>query len=103
MNFRCLFVKIEKGMHYYMPDQNPNLVTMKKYFFYCSLLAIATLVISCKNETAPFVKTNGTQFVIGDKPYYFMGTNFWYGLNLGSKGAGGDSDRIIRELVRLKK
>lgn len=35
------------------------------------------------------------------KPYTFMGTNFWYGLNLGSTGEGGDRDRLIRELDRL--
>ena len=73
---------------------------MKKYF---SLLfaAMISLFISCKHET-PFVKVKGTQFVIGDKPYYYMGTNFWYGLNLGSKGAGGNRERLIRELDRLQ-
>lgn len=30
-----------------------------------------------------------------------MGTNFWYGINLGSLGAGGDPDRLRRELDRL--
>jgi mannan endo-1,4-beta-mannosidase len=48
------------------------------------------------------VKVKGTQFEIGNKPYYFLGTNFWYGLNLGSTGAGGDRDRLLRELDRLK-
>ena len=73
---------------------------MKNHFCYLVLMAM-TLFIGCKQET-PFVKVKGTQFVIGDKPYYFMGTNFWYGLNLGSKGEGGDRERLIRELDRLK-
>ncbi|MEL7341167.1 MAG: beta-mannosidase, partial [Bacteroidota bacterium] len=29
-------------------------------------------------------------------------TNFWYGMNLGSEGAGGDRKRLIRELDHLK-
>lgn len=49
-----------------------------------------------------FVKVKNTSFEIDGEPYYYMGTNFWYGLNLGSKGAGGDRERLIRELDRLK-
>ncbi|HEV8513724.1 MAG TPA: glycoside hydrolase family 2 TIM barrel-domain containing protein [Cyclobacteriaceae bacterium] len=73
---------------------------MKKYFYLILLVAVV-FVTGCKNETH-FVKVKGTQFMIGDKPYYFMGTNFWYGLNLGSKDAGGDRERLLRELDRLK-
>jgi mannan endo-1,4-beta-mannosidase len=50
-----------------------------------------------------FVSVNGTHFEIDGKPYYYLGTNFWYGLNLGSKGAGGNRERLIRELDRLVK
>ena len=49
-----------------------------------------------------FIKVNNTSFEIDGKPYYYLGTNFWYGLNLGSKGEGGDRERLIRELDRLK-
>ena len=36
------------------------------------------------------------------QPYYFVGTNFWYGAILGSKGQGGDRGRLNRELDFLK-
>ena len=49
-----------------------------------------------------FVKTNGTHFVKDGKPYYFIGTNFWYGPILGSEGQGGDRQRLVRELDSLK-
>jgi mannan endo-1,4-beta-mannosidase len=62
------------------------------------LLAVVTLT-ACKEN---FVKVEKTTFTIGEKPYYFMGTNFWYGFNLGSKGPGGDRERLLRELDRLK-
>ncbi|MEQ9374926.1 MAG: cellulase family glycosylhydrolase [Imperialibacter sp.] len=70
---------------------------MRKLYF-TAFLAILTLA-GCK-ET--FVKVNEGTFTVGEKPYYFMGTNFWYGLNLGSKGPGGDRDRLVRELDRLQ-
>jgi mannan endo-1,4-beta-mannosidase len=39
---------------------------------------------------------------MNQKPYYFIGTNFWYGAILGSKGQGGDRVRLIKELDFLK-
>lgn len=36
--------------------------------------------------------------MLHNQPYYFVGTNFWYGAILGSKGQGGDRERLIREL-----
>lgn len=50
-----------------------------------------------------FVKVEGTHLVLDGKPYYFLGTNFWYGMNLGSSGLGGDRKRLIRELDQLDK
>jgi mannan endo-1,4-beta-mannosidase len=65
------------------------------------LFVFASLtIVSC--TSSPFVKVEGTRFEVGGKPYYFVGTNFWYGLNLGSTGAGGDRPRLIRELDRLQ-
>jgi len=49
-----------------------------------------------------FIKTNGKTFEINGEPYYFIGTNFWYGAILGSKGAGGDRQRLIKELDFMK-
>ncbi|CAD5258866.1 MULTISPECIES: cellulase family glycosylhydrolase [unclassified Imperialibacter] len=70
---------------------------MRKLYF-TAFLAILILA-GCK-ET--YVKVNEGTFTLDEKPYYFMGTNFWYGLNLGSKGPGGDRARLIRELDRLQ-
>jgi mannan endo-1,4-beta-mannosidase len=68
-----------------------------------AILLIAVFVLSCKTSTkTDFVTVKDTGFKIGDKDYHFLGTNFWYGLNLGSKGAGGDRERLKRELDRLK-
>lgn len=48
-----------------------------------------------------FISTNGTQFIKDQKPYYFLGTNFWYGMNLGAEKSG-DRMRLLAELDHLK-
>lgn len=75
---------------------------MKVIFF--TALSLALVLVGCgskKETTTSFVTVSGNHFEIDGKPYYFLGTNFWYGLNLGSKGAGGNRERLIRELDRL--
>ena len=53
-------------------------------------------------HATPFVRAEGTKLTIDGQPYQFMGTNFWYGINLGSPSAYGDYGRLVRELDRLK-
>jgi mannan endo-1,4-beta-mannosidase len=78
-----------------------KIMRMKKF----TLLALmATIVMAC-SQNAPkdhFVKVDGVNFTIDGNPYYFVGTNYWYGAILGSKGRGGDRIRLIRELDLLK-
>jgi len=54
-----------------------------------------------QNKTA-FIRVEGTQFIRDGKPYYYLGTNFWYGCNLGALAEGGDRGRLIEELDLLK-
>lgn len=53
-------------------------------------------------KATSFVSTQNGRFASEGKPYYFIGTNFWYGAILGSKGEGGDRNRLIRELNFMK-
>ena len=74
---------------------------MKKILFWVvSVLAL----MSCRPSTSesPFVKVIDGHFVRDGKPYYFVGTNFWYGAILGSEGQGGDRERLCRELDFMK-
>ena len=66
------------------------------------LLAITVSLGNTNQRQDNFVRVNGTRFEVNGTPYYFVGTNFWYGLNLGSKGTGGDRKRLLRELDKLK-
>ena len=59
-----------------------------------------------ENESKPpkleqFVRIEGRHFIIEKERYYYMGTNFWYGLNLGAPN-GGNRPRLLRELDRFK-
>lgn len=51
-----------------------------------------------------FIRTEGTHFFRGNEktPYYFIGTNFWYGPILGSTGVGGNRARLLTELDSLQ-
>ena len=66
-----------------------------------SIMALAIISSSAKAAT-PFAKVKDNHFIVNEKPYYFIGTNFWYGAILGSKGEGGNRERLIRELDFMK-
>ena len=73
-----------------------------------SLAVLSTLfAASCSGlffstDRDDFITVRGTQFFHGDKPYYYAGTNLWYGCYLGSPGETGDRERLLRELDALK-
>ncbi|MCK4640819.1 MAG: cellulase family glycosylhydrolase [Candidatus Marinimicrobia bacterium] len=45
-----------------------------------------------------FITVKGKQFFKDGTPYYFLGTNVWYGANLGALTEGGNRERLVREL-----
>ena len=65
------------------------------------LALFLALTAACAPRT-PFVRVEGGHFVRDGHPYYFVGTNFWYGPILASEGRGGNYERLVRELDTLK-
>ena len=55
-----------------------------------------------KQQQSPFIQVKEGHFLRNGKPYYYVGTNFWYGAILGSEGQGGNRQRLLRELDNLK-
>ena len=67
------------------------------------MTVILALVACTHNEApSPFVKVVDGHFERTGKPYYYVGTNFWYGAILGSEGQGGNRQRLCQELDFMK-
>ena len=62
-------------------------------------MMLAALSLSAKKG---FVQVKDGHFVRDGIPYYYVGTNFWYGAILGSEGQGGNRTRLCKELDRMK-
>ncbi|WP_281297845.1 glycoside hydrolase 5 family protein [Flavobacterium limnophilum] len=71
---------------------------MKKSALQIVLALFCLISSSCQaQKQQPKITVKGTQFFKGDKPYSYIGTNFWYGSLLASKKVG-DRKRLLREL-----
>lgn len=67
------------------------------------LMACITLPMMGQPDKGKFVTVENGHFLKDGKPYYYVGTNFWYGAILGSEGQGGDRNRLVKELDYMKK
>jgi mannan endo-1,4-beta-mannosidase len=86
---------------------------MRKTAFFVILLTLAAW--GCRGDKAAgpsgparaktpaaFVQVKDGRFILAGKPHYFVGANFWQGMNLGVDGPSGDRPRLLRELDRLR-
>ena len=82
-----------------------------KHFLPLFVIALTLVACSTKQQAGigmpphsqhPFITVEDGHFMRDGKPYYYVGTNFWYGAILGSVGQGGDRQRLTRELDCLK-
>jgi len=76
---------------------------MRKFLIVFGILLLS--IASLNTSGAPkdkFIKVENGHFIRDGKPYYYIGTNYWYGAILGSKGAEGNRQRLIEELDLMK-
>lgn len=76
---------------------------MKLKLLITLMMASVTLPMMGQTDKAKFVTVKNGHFLKDGKPYYYVGTNFWYGAILGSEGQGGDRSRLVKELDYMKK
>jgi len=70
------------------------------------ILVAAALIMGCQSKqtgVSEFVRVENGHFMRGDTPYYYIGTNFWYGAILASEGQGGNRERLVRELDEMQR
>ena len=72
---------------------------MKKAKALFFLAMFITGCLSAQRQPA-FVRCKGQEFMLGDKPYHYIGTNYWYGGLLGLTKEG--TQRLKKELDFLK-
>ena len=65
-------------------------------------LALALIFSTMACQAQERITVKGIQFFKGDKPYSYIGTNYWYGSMLASKKIG-DRKRLLRELDLMQK
>jgi mannan endo-1,4-beta-mannosidase len=72
---------------------------------------ITSLILVClfagsgygqQHSSGDFITVENGQFIRHGKPFYFIGTNFWYGPILGSQSDYGNRDRLVKELDFMK-
>jgi mannan endo-1,4-beta-mannosidase len=54
------------------------------------------------SATGEFVIARDGRFLYEGRPYYFVGTNFWQGMNLAVDSPGGNRTMLLKELDRLQ-
>jgi len=76
---------------------------MIRLLFVGMLMLMGLAADAMQNGPSDFVTIENGHFARDGKPYYYIGTNFWYGPILASTGQGGDRKRLKRELDQMKK
>ena len=62
-----------------------------------NIYILVLVLIQLVSNAQSFIKVEKGKLIKDEKPYHFVGTNFWYGMNLAVK----DQQRLLRELDRL--
>lgn len=77
---------------------------MTKPIFIFRMLPLLFLIsIGCTDRTTDgFVSVHEGKFLRNGQHYYFMGANYWQGMNLASSLPGGNQERMKRELDQMK-
>ena len=76
---------------------------MKQLILFVVAMVLTTACQQQKTAQQDFVRVENGHFIRDGQPYYYVGTNFWYGAILGSEGQGGNRERLGHELDEMKR
>ena len=76
---------------------------MRRLLLSFIMILVSAVVSMAQTANTGFVTVKDGHFDRNGKPYYYVGTNFWYGAILGSTGQGGDRNRLSKELDLMKR
>jgi mannan endo-1,4-beta-mannosidase len=68
-----------------------------------SLTPSLTTGLSQNPTSDKFVTVSDGKFILAGQPYYFIGANFWEGMNLGVDGPSGNRNLLLHDLDDLQK
>jgi mannan endo-1,4-beta-mannosidase len=80
----------------------------RRKFLRASALALPAIAAGCgashinSSSDKEFVRVRNGRFELRGKPYFYVGTNMWYGCYLGDAAMPDGRKRFVRELDRLK-
>ena len=75
---------------------------MSRKMLLIAAMALAVAACHTAETKGDFVTVKDGHFERAGEPYYYVGTNFWYGAILGSEGQGGNRERLCQELDAMK-
>ena len=84
-----------------MKNLKPFVQVLLAGLAFAAMSSVSAAAKPAEGKQSGFVKVRNWQFELDGKPYYFAGTNLWYGMYLGSPGETGDRARLLRELDDL--
>jgi mannan endo-1,4-beta-mannosidase len=87
--------------------------TSRRSFIKTTALALPLIATGCRSwadkpagsgkSAGEFVTIRNGRFELAGRPYYYVGTNLWYGCYLSDPNLSGGRARLVRELDRLQK
>src|ERR1017187_10116245 len=85
--------------------------TSRREFIKTTALALPLIAVGCgrlpaipagtRKTTGDFVAVRNGRFELQSRPYFYIGTNLWYGCYLSDPALPGGRQRLVRELDRL--
>ena len=83
-----------------LPDPTSSLAMRLRFLFFLISIFCASSIFS---QPRDFVKVRGNKIITDVKPYYFVGTNYWYGSLIAlEKDKKRGIERLRKELDFLK-